>query len=540
MDHGVVQRWLRSILDPYPEADRVYADVDRTLMAVSSLSPKTEVYTYDDGRTQLLLVLEGTIPVGYRGATYNIPVAYWIPRMYPREAPIAYVTPTADMLVRKGKHVDVSGKVGGPYLERWEKKWEASNLLDFVHDCQSIFGQEPPVYAKPRGAPSAQGTPSPGPGLSPQPSGDPRERRPPQLPPQSPQTTSSRAETGPPLKPPKPGGSYADPQRRTSLPPQANHQSPGTQHHDPRYAAGASHLGHLAPSASPTQHFRHQSMDPRYYQYAQPTPPNTSVYEQGLPVEAPRHPSTGPRQPARSVSLSAAEAGSSQALPAGPSHLSPNGPRPPPVPPVPQDFVETRSGSYEEVHQQMQNLNLASPLGAPAPPRPPNPELLSLHARLHAKLTMRLQHLRNTLGESQNQLQLLNSDLDRGEPAIRDEMSRLEAVRDVCRATGDGLERSVNEAREWAQKLREREDPNPDEMVFSTSIVGNQLIDLVAEDNAIEDTLYHLGRALNAEVIDLDRFLKQTRFLAREQFMRRALAQKIYTRSISHACLERE
>jgi ESCRT-I complex subunit TSG101 len=49
----------------------------------------------------------------------------------------------------------------------------------------------------------------------------------------------------------------------------------------------------------------------------------------------------------------------------------------------------------------------------------------------------------------------------------------------------------------------------------------------VAEDNAIEDTLYHLGRALNAEMIDLDRFLKQTRFLAREQFMRRALAMKI-------------
>lgn len=53
------------------------------------------------------------------------------------------------------------------------------------------------------------------------------------------------------------------------------------------------------------------------------------------------------------------------------------------------------------------------------------------------------------------------------------------------------------------------------------------MIDLVAEDNAIEDTLYHLSRALNSEAIDLDRFLKQTRFLAREQFMRRALAQKI-------------
>lgn len=34
------------------------------------------------------------------------------------------------------------------------------------------------------------------------------------------------------------------------------------------------------------------------------------------------------------------------------------------------------------------------------------------------------------------------------------------------------------------------------------------MIDLVAEDNAIEDTIYHMTRALDAERIDLDRFLK--------------------------------
>lgn len=35
-----------------------------------------------------------------------------------------------------------------------------------------------------------------------------------------------------------------------------------------------------------------------------------------------------------------------------------------------------------------------------------------------------------------------------------------------------------------------------------------RLIDLVAEDNAIEDTIYHITRALDSERIDLDRFLK--------------------------------
>ena len=38
--------------------------------------------------------------------------------------------------------------------------------------------------------------------------------------------------------------------------------------------------------------------------------------------------------------------------------------------------------------------------------------------------------------------------------------------------------------------------------------VLTRLIDLVAEDNAIEDTIYHLARALDTERIDLDRFLK--------------------------------
>jgi hypothetical protein len=39
-------------------------------------------------------------------------------------------------------------------------------------------------------------------------------------------------------------------------------------------------------------------------------------------------------------------------------------------------------------------------------------------------------------------------------------------------------------------------------------LMERRLIDLVAEDNAIEDTIYHICRALDAERIDLDRFLK--------------------------------
>ena len=110
----------------------------------------------------------------------------------------------------------------------------------------------------------------------------------------------------------------------------------------------------------------------------------------------------------------------------------------------------------------------------PAPPRPPNPELLQMHAVLHHKIQMRLQHLRSAEGDSQHQLRLLINDLDRGEPAIRDEMARLEAVRDVCRATGDGLDKAVRDARGRIEELKGRSEPDVDGMVCATSIVGNQ------------------------------------------------------------------
>ena len=78
-----------------------------------------------------------------------------------------------------------------------------------------------------------------------------------------------------------------------------------------------------------------------------------------------------------------------------------------------------------------------------------------------------------------------------------------------------------------------------------TAKLISRLIDLVAEDNAIEDTIYHLTRALDSERIDLDKFLKVSlrksftrsiaspltaqsiRSLGREQYLKRALIERI-------------
>lgn len=79
---------------------------------------------FDDGRTQLLLCVHGLLPITYRSATYNIPVALWLPREFPRHPPIVYVVPTNDMLVRPGKYLDPSGRCTIEYIQHWERKPE--------------------------------------------------------------------------------------------------------------------------------------------------------------------------------------------------------------------------------------------------------------------------------------------------------------------------------------------------------------------------------------------------------------------------------
>ena len=48
-----------------------------------------------------------------------------------------------------------------------------------------------------------------------------------------------------------------------------------------------------------------------------------------------------------------------------------------------------------------------------------------------------------------------------------------------------------------------------------------------AEYDALEDTLYHLDRALAQDAIDLPTFLKHVRNLARKQFLSLSLMQRI-------------
>lgn len=136
----------------YRYQDMAKRDISSTLSFYRNLAPKLEMYTYTDsqfhGQMKEMLTLSGTIPVNYRGTTYNIPVALYIPENYPYSPPLCYVKPTPDMTIKQSKHVDGSGRIYLPYLSDWTQG--SSDLLGVIQVMICIFGETPPVYQRPK------------------------------------------------------------------------------------------------------------------------------------------------------------------------------------------------------------------------------------------------------------------------------------------------------------------------------------------------------------------------------------------------------
>ncbi|KAG1344963.1 hypothetical protein G6F62_004308 [Rhizopus arrhizus] len=344
-----------------------------------------DTYTSNDGHTQLLLCLHGTIPITYRSIPYNIPVAFWVPREYPNSSPIPYVKPTASMLIREGRHVDKSGLCYHQYRSSWSSD-QKHNLLELVAILQQVFAQEPPVYTKPNAA-----TPTP--------------------------------------------PTIGSPQFQESL---------------------------LENRNSPTQQ------------------------RQNMPLSNHKPPSPWMNESTALYNLNQGLAS---------MHLSPSS-------------TTSKSASLPTI----------SPMPAPHVPSPPaRPNTTdsytmnnkNLHEALYRKLTDRIQQYNVSLSGEMDKLLIQNRQLNEGEAIIEKEYRALSDLKERLQFNQLVLETRSKEVDDIINKVNAMPDVQIDETICGTSVVGNQLFELVADDNAISDTVYFLAKALNSERIDLATFMKR-------------------------------
>ena len=100
--------------------------------------------------------------------------------------------------------------------------------------------------------------------------------------------------------------------------------------------------------------------------------------------------------------------------------------------------------------------------------------MLHLHSILLPHLNASLPSIIHSLQTNRQHLLDRHEDLSSGEPAIRDEMARLEAVKKVCDSVGRKMDDVVTRSDARVAELEERGEISVDEVVCGISIVHNQ------------------------------------------------------------------
>jgi len=131
----------------------------QAILQVPSLRPVSDSFVSNDGRSQALFKLEGTIPITFQSKTYHIPVAFWLPLDYPVSAPRCFVTPVSGMKVKpRHQFVDSNGVIYHPMISQWN--YSRSSLVQLIGTLCSEFGNNPPVYATGASPPEISKKPS--------------------------------------------------------------------------------------------------------------------------------------------------------------------------------------------------------------------------------------------------------------------------------------------------------------------------------------------------------------------------------------------
>ncbi|XP_062845683.1 tumor susceptibility gene 101 protein [Trichomycterus rosablanca] len=151
----------------------------------------------------------------------------------------------------------------------------------------------------------------------------------------------------------------------------------------------------------------------------------------------------------------------------------------------------------------------------------------SLVSAVSDKLRRRMNEEMDRAQAELDSLKKAEDDLKTGHQKLQEMMTKLDLeITDVDRNI-DLLKQKDEELTTALDKMEQQsESGDIDDLITPTAPLYRQILNLYAEENAIEDTIFYLGEALRKGVVDLDAFLKHVRFLSRKQFQLRALMQK--------------
>lgn len=112
-------------------------------------------------------------------------------------------------------------------------------------------------------------------------------------------------------------------------------------------------------------------------------------------------------------------------------------------------------------------------------------------------------------------------------PTIQAEMGQLNQLSNMLTSNTNILNDALQKADRVVEGSKDHPMPDIDELLVAPTVVANQLYNLVAEERALGDAIFMLGRAMERGRISPAVFAKMTRSLAREWYMKKALVLEI-------------
>jgi ESCRT-I complex subunit TSG101 len=217
------------------------------------------------------------------------------------------------------------------------------------------------------------------------------------------------------------------------------------------------------------------------------------------------------------------------------------------------DFSPVMTGSYEQHHAphvvtnvttgelsrqgppwQMSTTHLIDEPGhidgarkPTAPPVPPNPHKQSLIQKVLEKKAV----IRRSDAKQENStlhgIAAQREAMLACEKELQAEMQTLSRLSSILESNTSILHHALEQADITISNSQNHPPPDIDDLLVAPTVVANQLYSLVADDRAIEDTVFFISRSLEKGSISVSTFVKSTRTISREWFLKKALIQKI-------------
>lgn len=151
---------------------------------------------------------------------------------------------------------------------------------------------------------------------------------------------------------------------------------------------------------------------------------------------------------------------------------------------------------------------------------------MSLISAIQDKARLKFYDVESLLQVEIDSLKRVNRDLTEGEQKINNLINDADAEAFNLVNLASELSRKTIQLNESINRIQHRDKAQIEDAVVTPAPLYRQLMQLFAEELAIQDLVYYLSEGLQRKTIGLDIFLKQVRFLSRRQFMLRATMQK--------------